>query len=103
MRKVTGNEALDVPKFLTRACGVMLVPESTVPVGATIWVTPTSATGAARTKTVPDSVSLAGATSLARAAVQRLTKVPSCVAVQLAKDTSVDSPAARLVTVWVLV
>ncbi len=103
MRKVTGNEAVVLPKFLTRACGVTTVPESTVPLGATIAVTPTSTTGTGITVTVPDRVSLLWIWSSVRAVEQRLTKVPSCVAVQVVNDTSAESPAARLVTVWVLV
>ena len=58
-----------------------------MPVGAAIAVTPTSVSGAAITVTVPDSVSLAGTASPERAVLQRLTNVPRCVAVQLAKLT----------------
>ncbi len=78
----------------------MTVPESTVPVGATIVVTPTSVTGTGTTVTVPDRVSLLWTWSPVRAVEQRLTWVPSCDAVQLVKLTWTESPAARLETVW---
>jgi hypothetical protein len=77
---------------------MMVAPESTVPVGATIAVTPTSITGAERTVTVPDRVSLAGMTSPARAVEQRVACVPRCTAFQVVKDTSAESPGARLIT-----
>ena len=95
MRKVTGNDTLPVPWFLTRARGVTVVPESTVSVGATIAVTPTLVT---RTVTEPESASLSWFWSPVRAVVQRVTWVPRWSAVQLVKETSTESPGARLET-----
>ena len=100
MRKKVRNEAISVPKFLTRAFGVTTVPESTVSVGATSAVTPTLVTF---TLTVPDMESLLLTRSPVRAVVQRVVDVPRCVAVQVLNDTSTESPDARLLTVWVLV
>ncbi len=99
MRNVTGNVAASVPEFLTRPFGVIVVPESTVPVGAPIAVTPTLVT---RTVTVPDRVSLVWSWSPVRAVVQRVAWVPRCSAVQEVNDTNTESPGARLVTVWEL-
>jgi hypothetical protein len=85
---------------LTLAFGVTTVPESIVPVGAIIAVTPTSITVGRFTVTEPDRVSLLWTWSPERAVEQRLVKVPSCVGVQLAKNTVTESPAARLETFW---
>jgi len=70
-----------------------------VPVGARIAVTPTLVT---RTVTEPDSASFVGTWSPVRAVEQRVAWVPRCVAVQFVNDTEAESPAARLVTFWVL-
>ena len=56
-----------------------------------------------RTVTLPASVSFARFWSPVRAVEQRLTWVPTCCAVQEVKETNAESPAARLVTFWVLV
>ena len=78
----------------------MDVPESTVAGGATIAVTPTFVT---RTVTEPGSVSLVWYWSFVSAVEQRVASWPRGAAIQLAKLTRTESPAARLVTFWVLV
>ena len=98
MLKVVRKVAAAVPSLRTRAWGVTTAPESSVPVGAMIIVTPTSWT---RTVTEPEIVSLAGTMSPTSPVLQKVAKVATWSAVQVEKVTTTESPGPRLGTLTV--
>ena len=97
----TSNVAAAVPLFRTVACGVMTVPESTVPVGATIE---TGCASPTLTLTCATTTSLAVTRSPVSIVVQRTANgPPRWTGVQSAKFRVWVAPDARLVTVCVFV